>query len=181
MDSGSGVMNGVDIETVAHTDFSYRAWIRLINLPFECWTASRVAALVSGFNRFIKADETTKEMTDLRAFCCQISSTPFETFLKNISIVLGEELFPVMVHLESWERKRMSGAMYHKHHRRWAEATNNEQRRIRRASPQGNGDHDIADQAMDGHSGELDEEDPKGGELDGTNLARTAIAAGDAA
>uniref|UniRef100_A0A6V7QWR7 CCHC-type domain-containing protein n=1 Tax=Ananas comosus var. bracteatus TaxID=296719 RepID=A0A6V7QWR7_ANACO len=47
---------------------SFRAWIRLINLPFECWTVARVAALVGGFGRFVKADETTKAMTDLRAF-----------------------------------------------------------------------------------------------------------------
>lgn len=45
---------------------SYKAWIRLINLPFECWTVDRVAALVGDFGRFIKADEITKAMTDLR-------------------------------------------------------------------------------------------------------------------
>lgn len=30
-----------------------RAWIRLINLPFEIWTVARVATLLSGFGRFI--------------------------------------------------------------------------------------------------------------------------------
>lgn len=49
---------------------SYRAWIRLINLSFESWTVARVAAMVCGFGRFIKADEPTKAMTDFRAFRC---------------------------------------------------------------------------------------------------------------
>nr|CAD1832996.1 unnamed protein product [Ananas comosus var. bracteatus] len=39
---------------------TFHAWIRLINLPFECWTVARVVALVSGFGRFEKADATTK-------------------------------------------------------------------------------------------------------------------------
>lgn len=52
---------------------SLRAWIRLINLPFECWMVARVAAMVSGFGRFVMADETTKVMTNLRAFRCQIT------------------------------------------------------------------------------------------------------------
>nr|CAD1843444.1 unnamed protein product [Ananas comosus var. bracteatus] len=46
----------------------FRAWIKLINLPFECWTVARVAAIVCGFGRFVKANEATKPMTDLRAF-----------------------------------------------------------------------------------------------------------------
>nr|CAD1840880.1 unnamed protein product [Ananas comosus var. bracteatus] len=57
----------------------FKAWIRLSNLPFEIWSVPRVAALVSSFGRFIKADSTTKAMTDLRAVS-------------------------VMVHLERWER-----------------------------------------------------------------------------
>ncbi|OAY70654.1 hypothetical protein ACMD2_25377 [Ananas comosus] len=82
----------------------YRAWIRLINLPFECWTVPRVAAIVCGFGRFIKADEVTKAMTDLRAFRCQIILDTLTDIPQNLSIVLGEERYPVMVHLESWER-----------------------------------------------------------------------------
>ncbi|XP_020112299.1 uncharacterized protein LOC109726877 [Ananas comosus] len=82
----------------------FKAWIRLINLPFECWTVARVAALVGGFGRFIKADDTTKAMTDLRAFRCQINLDSLREIPQNLSIVLGEEIFSVMVHLESWER-----------------------------------------------------------------------------
>nr|CAD1832251.1 unnamed protein product [Ananas comosus var. bracteatus] len=51
----------------------YKAWIRLINLPFEIWSVARVASLISGFGRFIKADDETKALTDFRAFRCQIA------------------------------------------------------------------------------------------------------------
>nr|CAD1833442.1 unnamed protein product [Ananas comosus var. bracteatus] len=83
---------------------SLRAWIRLINLPFECWTVARVAAMVSGFGRFVMADETTKAMTDLHAFRCQITLDSITDIPQNLAVVLGEELFSVMIHLEDWER-----------------------------------------------------------------------------
>nr|CAD1842907.1 unnamed protein product [Ananas comosus var. bracteatus] len=88
----------------------YKAWIRLINLPFEIWTVARVAALVSGFGRFIKADGPTKAMTDLRAFRCQIALDSIYSIPQTLSVIIGEELFPVMVHLERWERSDAGGA-----------------------------------------------------------------------
>ncbi|OAY65254.1 hypothetical protein ACMD2_16588 [Ananas comosus] len=88
----------------------YKAWIRLINLPFEIWTVARVAALISGFGRFIKADEETKAMTNFRAFRCQIALDSIYNIPQNLSVIIGEELFPVMVHLERWERIVEGGA-----------------------------------------------------------------------
>uniref|UniRef100_A0A6V7QYG8 CCHC-type domain-containing protein n=1 Tax=Ananas comosus var. bracteatus TaxID=296719 RepID=A0A6V7QYG8_ANACO len=86
-----------------------RAWIRLINLPFEIWTVPRVAAMVSGFGRFVKADSVTKAMTDLRAFRCQVVLDSVRDVPQNLSIVLDEEQHPVMVHIESWERIEEGG------------------------------------------------------------------------
>ncbi|OAY82374.1 Cytochrome b-c1 complex subunit 6 [Ananas comosus] len=43
-------------------------------------------------------------MTDLRAFKCQISLDSLRDIPQIMSIVLGEEVFSVMLHLESWER-----------------------------------------------------------------------------
>nr|CAD1831643.1 unnamed protein product [Ananas comosus var. bracteatus] len=83
---------------------SHRAWIRLINLPFECWTIARVAALVGGFERFVKADDITKGMTNLRTFRCQITLDSLRDIPQNMAIVLEEEVFSVRIHLESWER-----------------------------------------------------------------------------
>nr|CAD1830281.1 unnamed protein product [Ananas comosus var. bracteatus] len=64
----------------------------------------RVAAIVGGFGRFVKADATTRATTDLRAFRCQIVLDSVFDVPQNLSIVLGEVLYSVMVHLESWER-----------------------------------------------------------------------------
>nr|CAD1832665.1 unnamed protein product [Ananas comosus var. bracteatus] len=88
----------------------FKAWIRLVNLPFEIWTVARVAALVSSFGRFIKADSATKAMTDLRAFRCQIALDSINNVPENLSVIVGEELFPVRVHLERWERTDEGGA-----------------------------------------------------------------------
>nr|CAD1817277.1 unnamed protein product [Ananas comosus var. bracteatus] len=81
----------------------YRAWIRLINLPFEIWTIPRVAALVGGFGRFVKADANTRALTDLRAYRCQIILDSVSDVPLNLSVLLGEERFSVMVHIDSWE------------------------------------------------------------------------------
>nr|CAD1844430.1 unnamed protein product [Ananas comosus var. bracteatus] len=88
----------------------YKAWIRLINLPFEIWSVARVASLISGFGRFIKADDETKALTDFRAFRCQIALDSINNIPQNLSVIIGEELFPVMVHLERWERTVEGGA-----------------------------------------------------------------------
>nr|CAD1825724.1 unnamed protein product [Ananas comosus var. bracteatus] len=88
----------------------YKAWIRLVNLPFEIWTVARVAALISGFGRFIKADDETKAMTNFPAFRCQIALDSIYNIPQNLSVIIGEELFPVMVHLERWERTVEGGA-----------------------------------------------------------------------
>nr|CAD1835997.1 unnamed protein product [Ananas comosus var. bracteatus] len=87
----------------------YKAWIRLINLPFEIWSVARVAALVSGFGRFIKADDVTKAMTDFRTFRCQIALDLINSIPQNLLVIVGEERFPVMVHLERWERIEKGG------------------------------------------------------------------------
>nr|CAD1829394.1 unnamed protein product [Ananas comosus var. bracteatus] len=82
----------------------YSAWIKLMGLPFECWTVARVAAMVSSFRRFLRADDVTESMSDLRAFRCQIATDSLGSIPQNLNLVLGEDLLTVQVHLESWER-----------------------------------------------------------------------------
>ncbi len=82
----------------------YTAWIQLRNLPFECWTAARVASMVGGFGRFIGADDATKEMTDLRAYRCRVAVDDIREIPRTLSIVLGDEVVAIQVNLESWER-----------------------------------------------------------------------------
>lgn len=64
---------------------------------------------MGGFGRFIKADATTRALTDLRAYRCQIVLDSLLDVPQNLSIVLGEEVFSVMVHLVSWERIDVGG------------------------------------------------------------------------
>uniref|UniRef100_A0A6V7QYA4 CCHC-type domain-containing protein n=1 Tax=Ananas comosus var. bracteatus TaxID=296719 RepID=A0A6V7QYA4_ANACO len=87
----------------------YQAWIRLLNLPFEIWTVPRVASIVSGFGRFVKADRGTLAMTDLRAFRCQIVLDSLLDVPQICRSSVDEESHPVMVHLESWERIEEGG------------------------------------------------------------------------
>ncbi|OAY70133.1 hypothetical protein ACMD2_24238 [Ananas comosus] len=75
-----------------------------MGLPFECWTVARVAAMVSSFRRFLRADDVTESMSDLRAFRCQIATDSLGSIPQNLNLVLGEDLLTVQVHLESWER-----------------------------------------------------------------------------
>nr|CAD1840647.1 unnamed protein product [Ananas comosus var. bracteatus] len=77
----------------------YKAWIRLINLPFEIWSVARVATLINSFGRFIKVDDVTKAITDLRAFRCQIVLDSISN-PQNPSVIVDKELFSIMVDLE---------------------------------------------------------------------------------
>nr|CAD1831090.1 unnamed protein product [Ananas comosus var. bracteatus] len=45
--------------TTPHT-LPFMAWIKLHNLPFECCSIPRVAAIVGGFGRFLRANENSK-------------------------------------------------------------------------------------------------------------------------
>lgn len=52
----------------------------------------------------MKANATFRVVTDLRVFRCQIVLYSLLDVPLNLSVVLGKELYSVMVHLESWER-----------------------------------------------------------------------------
>nr|CAD1830161.1 unnamed protein product [Ananas comosus var. bracteatus] len=81
----------------------FKAWIKLFNLPFECWSIPRVATIVGGFGRFLRADENSKSMTNLRAYRCRIAVHELTDIPHNLSLILGDESFPVMVSIDSWE------------------------------------------------------------------------------
>ncbi len=65
--------------------------------------------MVSGFGRFIRADDVSKEMSDLRAYRCRIAVDKIREVPRNLSLPLGDEVFTVQVHLESWERVQVGG------------------------------------------------------------------------
>lgn len=52
---------------------SYRAWIRLARLPFECWSSHCVSAIVSSFGWVLRADDDSIRMTNLFAYRCQVT------------------------------------------------------------------------------------------------------------
>nr|CAD1837721.1 unnamed protein product [Ananas comosus var. bracteatus] len=55
------------------------------------------------WGRFVKADANTRAMTDLHAYRCQIILDSVLDVPQNLSVLLGDERFAVMVHIESWE------------------------------------------------------------------------------
>ncbi len=65
--------------------------------------------MVSGFGRFIREDENSKNMIDLRAYRCRIAVDDVREIPHRLSVVLGEEIFDIHVHLESSERIRAGG------------------------------------------------------------------------
>nr|CAD1839827.1 unnamed protein product [Ananas comosus var. bracteatus] len=135
----------------------YKAWIRLINFPFEIWSVARVAALVSSFGRFIKADNVTKAMTDLQAFRCQIALDSIYNIPQNLSVIVGEELFPVMVHLERWERADVGGVDAPPAPPRDGDGNGGERADDRNHGRQKDGNRANEDEAMEDAPGELEE------------------------
>ncbi len=48
-------------------------WAKLFNLPYECWTESRVSALVGGFGRYLRIDDSSRLIMEFNYFKCQVA------------------------------------------------------------------------------------------------------------
>lgn len=59
---------------------------------------------MGGFERFVKADVSSRANLDLRAFRCQVVLDSLLDVPQNMAVVLGDEVFDIIVHLENWER-----------------------------------------------------------------------------
>ncbi len=80
---------------------TYKAWIKLINLPLECWSVHRVSAILSGFGRFIKADANSINMVDLIGFRCLLAVDDLADIPDNLDITLGDVTVSMHVQIES--------------------------------------------------------------------------------
>ncbi len=80
---------------------TFKAWITIVNLPFECWSEARVAAIVSGFGRFLQADDATINFHDLAGFRYQVAVDELVDILDNLAISMGDIVVTVPVRLES--------------------------------------------------------------------------------
>ncbi len=78
-----------------------KAWIKLMNLPFECWTESKVSSIVSSFGKFLRSDEGSLNMLDLVGFRCQIAVDEIADIPESFSLTMGDITLPVPVRLES--------------------------------------------------------------------------------
>ncbi len=87
----------------------FTAWIQLRKVPFECWTPARIASMICGFGLFIRADNSSKNMTDLRAYRCRIAVDDLLEIPHRLAIVMGDEVVDISVHIESSERVREAG------------------------------------------------------------------------
>ncbi len=83
------------------SQLSYKARIKLFNLPFEAWSVNRVAAVVSGFGRFLRADESSINMAELSGFKCIVAVNDLTDIPEQLDITLGDVTVAVRVILES--------------------------------------------------------------------------------
>nr|CAD1829501.1 unnamed protein product [Ananas comosus var. bracteatus] len=84
---------------------TYNVWIRLVSLPYECWSSRTVAALVGGFGRFIRADDFSAHMVDLTGYRCLISVNYLSDIPENLEITVGDLSRSVLIQLERWGRR----------------------------------------------------------------------------
>lgn len=61
------------------------AWIKLVNLPFECWSEYRVSVIVNGFGRYLRCDDNSRNMLDLIGFKCQIAVEDISDIPENLA------------------------------------------------------------------------------------------------
>nr|CAD1823672.1 unnamed protein product [Ananas comosus var. bracteatus] len=67
----------------------YKAWIRLVSLPYECWSSRTVASIVGGFGRFLRADDFTTRMADLSSYRCLVAVNYLSDIPENVEISFG--------------------------------------------------------------------------------------------
>ncbi len=79
---------------------SYKAWITIVSLPYECWTEARVSALVSCFGRYLRADDATANLHDLAGFRCEVAVDDASDIPESLAISLGDIVVTVPVRLE---------------------------------------------------------------------------------
>ncbi len=80
---------------------TYKAWIRLVNLPFECWSAHKVSTIVCGFGRFIKADDNSSNMVDMMWYRCLIAVDDLADIPEHLAITLGDVTVTVLVQIDN--------------------------------------------------------------------------------
>nr|CAD1841210.1 unnamed protein product [Ananas comosus var. bracteatus] len=88
---------------------TYNVWIRLVSLPYECWSSRTVAVLVGGFGRFIRADDFTVRMEDLTSYRCLISVNHLSDIPENLEITVGDLSLSVLIQLDRWGGETMLG------------------------------------------------------------------------
>ncbi len=79
---------------------TFKAWIKIVSLPFECWSEARVSALVNCFGRFLRADDATVNMHDLAGFRCEVAVDDLSDIPESLAISLGDLVVTVSVRLE---------------------------------------------------------------------------------
>nr|CAD1830138.1 unnamed protein product [Ananas comosus var. bracteatus] len=79
---------------------AYNVWIRLVCLPYECWSSRTVAVMVGGFGRFIRADDFSIRMVDLTGYRCLVSVNHLSDIPKNLEVTMGEYSLSVLIQLE---------------------------------------------------------------------------------
>uniref|UniRef100_A0A6V7QUG4 CCHC-type domain-containing protein n=1 Tax=Ananas comosus var. bracteatus TaxID=296719 RepID=A0A6V7QUG4_ANACO len=88
----------------------YKVWIRLVSLPYECWSSRTAAALVAGFGRFIRADELTTRMVDLSGYRCLVAVNHLSDIPENLDIAFGDTSMLVLIQLERWPETETTAA-----------------------------------------------------------------------
>ncbi len=79
----------------------YKAWIKIVNLPFECWSEECVTAIVHGFGRFLRADTNSINLVDLIGFRCLIAIDDLTDIPEHLSISMGDLIVFASVRIES--------------------------------------------------------------------------------
>nr|CAD1819155.1 unnamed protein product [Ananas comosus var. bracteatus] len=83
---------------------TYKVWIRLVSLPYECWSSRSVGALVGGFGRFIRPDDFSARMADLSGYRCLIAVNHLSDIPENLEITFGDLSISVLIQIGRWDR-----------------------------------------------------------------------------
>nr|CAD1817515.1 unnamed protein product [Ananas comosus var. bracteatus] len=92
-------------QRLRRASLTYNVWIRLVCLPYECWSSRTVAGLVGGFGRFIRGDDFSIRMVDLTGYRCLVAVNYLSDIPENLEVTVGDYSLSVLIQLERWGRR----------------------------------------------------------------------------
>ncbi len=79
----------------------FKVWIKLMGLPYECWSEGKVSAVVNDFGRYLRADDSSRDLLDINFYKCKVAVEDPADVPENLYLTMGDLLVHIPIVLVS--------------------------------------------------------------------------------